>query len=57
MHKIRSDLAVIVGYAALLAGQIEEGKKVSRVRLADRLHRIHRAAADLTACLDDLEAP
>ncbi len=55
LHKVRSDLAVIVGYSALLAAQIEGGKRLSRTRLVDRLHRIHRAAADLTTCLVDLE--
>ena len=55
LHEIRNDLAVITGYTSLLTAQLERYGQLPLAWLAERLRRIQRAAADITALLAELE--
>ncbi len=53
IHRIRSPLTVIVGFAETLATRAAAGE-ISRERLHDRLVRINEAARKIDAMLDEL---
>jgi signal transduction histidine kinase len=53
LHKIRSPLTVIIGFAETLAGRARSGA-ITQERLGDRLQRISEAARRVDSMLDEL---